>query len=214
MIPIGICSFLLLVFVFERFVSLRRGRIVPGPFVNRFLDQLQDGELTRESALELCDKNSSPVSRLFASGIRKWGKPSVEVEQAILDEGERIGNQLRKYLRLINGISTVSPLLGLLGTVLGMIQAFDAIALVDSSQDPKALIALGISQALLTTAAGMAVAIPALIAYLYIAGSVDRRIMEIDSLGMEVVGCISAEALAGSERKLNRTRKRNDRSAA
>ncbi len=214
MVPIGICSFLLCVFAFERLVNLRRGRIIPGPFVKRFLEQLADGELQRQSALELCEENASLISRVFSAGLRKWGKPSVEVEQAILDEGERVGNELRKYLRMINGISTVSPLLGLLGTVLGMIQAFDAIALVDPSQDPKTLVALGLSQALITTAAGMAVAIPALITYLFIAGIVDRRITEIDSLGMEVVSSISAEALAGGDRKATRVRRRDDRSAA
>ena len=214
MLPIAICSFLLFVFSFERLVNLRRGRIIPGPFVKRFLEQLADGELQRDSALELCEQNKSLISRVFSAGLRKWGKPSVEVEQAILDEGERVGNELRKHLRLINGISTVSPLLGLLGTVLGMIQAFDAIALVDPSHDPKSLIALGLSQALITTAAGMAVAIPALIVYLFIAGIADRRITEIDSLGMEVVGCISAEALAGADRKATRVRRRDERTAA
>lgn len=214
MFPIGVCSFLLLVFSFERLVNLRRGRIIPRPFVKRIVEQLADGELPRDRALELCEQNGSLIARVFAAGLRKWGKPSVEVEQAILDEGERVGNELRKYLRLINGISTVSPLLGLLGTVLGMIQAFDAIALVDPAQDPKALVALGLSEALITTAAGMAVAIPALIIYLFIAGVVDRRITEIDSLGVEVVNCISAEALAGGDRKAARARRREDRTAA
>jgi biopolymer transport protein ExbB len=89
--------------------------------------------------------------------------------------------------------------LGLLGTVLGMIHAFDSIAAVGASiTDPKAVIAIGISQALLTTAAGMTVAIPALIAYLFFSSRVDKHIMEIDSLGMKVVNLVSAEALAGT----------------
>jgi biopolymer transport protein ExbB len=204
MIPLGICSVVLLVFVFERAVNLRRGRIIPGPFAERFLDQLHEGELTRESALELCEDSGSPVARMFAAGVRKWGRPSVEVEQAILDAGERIGNDLRKHIRMMNGISTVTPLLGLLGTVFGMIQSFDAIAAVDSAMgDSKPAVAAGISQALITTAAGMSVAIPALIAYLYFVGRADQRIVELDALGMEVVHCVSAEALAGAamERK-------------
>jgi biopolymer transport protein ExbB len=199
MIPIGLCSIALMVFVFERAISLRKGRIIPRPFVERFLEQLQDGDLSRETALELCDENNSPVARMFAAGVRKWGRPSVEVEQAILDSGERICSELRKYVRMMNGISTVTPLLGLLGTVFGMIQAFDAIAAFDPAQgDSKPLVAAGISQALITTAAGLAVAIPALIAYLYFVGRVDRRIVELDELGMEVVHCVSAEALAGA----------------
>lgn len=218
MLPIGVCSFLLLVFVFERAISLRKGRIIPGPFVDRFLDQLQDGELTRESALKLCEENNSPVARIFAAGVRKWGRPSVEVEQAILDSGERVCSGLRKHVRMMNGISTITPLLGLLGTVLGMIQAFDAIAAFDpAGGDSKPMVAAGISVALITTAAGLSVAIPALIAYLYFVGRVDQRIVELDALGMEVVHAISAEALAsaaGERRNADRPRGGPNRNVA
>jgi biopolymer transport protein ExbB len=103
---------------------------------------------------------------------------------------------LKKYLRLINGIATVTPLLGLLGTVVGMILAFDAIGASTTNADPKLLIANGISQALLTTAAGMSVAIPALIAYIYFVGRVDRLIVEIDDLGQKVVSYIASDAVA------------------
>ena len=197
MIPIGVCSFILLVFIFERAISLRKSRIIPRPFVKRFLQQLEDGALDQEEALKQCNKNRSHVARVFAAGVIKWGKPSVEVEQALLDSGERVSNEMRKYLRLINGVATVTPLLGLLGTVLGMIHAFDAIASVDpNTTDPKLLIATGISQALLTTAAGMSVAIPAIIAYLYFVGRVDQRVIEIDQLSQRLVNEISAEAIA------------------
>ncbi|MCH2182355.1 MAG: MotA/TolQ/ExbB proton channel family protein [Mariniblastus sp.] len=195
MIPIAICSFILVVFAFERFISLRKGRILPGPFTRKFLQQLDEGALNRELAMELCDDNGSPVARVFKAGVEKWGRPSVEVEQAILDEGERQSNYLRRYLRLINCVATITPLLGLLGTVLGMIHAFDAISSVDSNLvDPKVMIATGISQALLTTAAGMSVAIPALIAYMFFSSRVDQRVTEIDSMGMKVVRVISAES--------------------
>ncbi len=196
MIPIGICSFILVVFVFERFISLRKGRIIPGPFSKRFLEQLRDGELNRDSAITICDRNGSPMAGVFKAGILKWGRPAVEVEQAVLDEGERTSNRLRKYLRMLNGVATICPLLGLLGTVLGMIQAFDSIANAASTvTDQRALTATGISQALITTAAGMGVAIPALIAYLYFSSRVEKHVMEIDSLGMKVVNQISAESL-------------------
>lgn len=200
MIPIGICSLILLVFVFERMIALRRGRIIPGAFSKRFIDQLREGELNREAAITLCNRNNSPLAEVFCAGVSKWGRPAVEVEQAILDAGERNSNRLRRYLRLINGIATVCPLLGLLGTVLGMIHAFDAIATVNPAMaDPKMLIATGISQALLTTAAGMTVAIPALIAYLFFSSRVDRHVMEIDALGQKVVNLVSAEAIEENE---------------
>jgi biopolymer transport protein ExbB len=196
MIPIGVCSFILFVFAFERTISLRKGRIIPGVFAKKFLEQIRDGQLTKDTAIERCESHSSTISDVFRAGVQKWGRPSVEVEQAILDSGERAATDLRKYLRLINGIATISPLLGLLGTVIGMIHAFDAIATVDPSQvDPKVMIATGISQALLTTAAGMTVAIPALIAYLYFSSRVDKRVIEIDALGQQLVELISAECL-------------------
>ena len=206
MIPIGVCSFILFVFVFERAISLRKSRIIPRPFVKRFLQQLEDGALDQEEALKQCRKNRSHVARVFAAGVIKWGKPSVEVEQALLDSGERVSNEMRKYLRLINGVATVTPLLGLLGTVLGMIHAFDAIASVDpNTTDPKLLIATGISQALLTTAAGMSVAIPAIIAHLYFVGRVDQRVIEIDQLSQRLVNEISAEAIANRATRASST---------
>jgi biopolymer transport protein ExbB len=193
MVPIGLCSFILFVFVFERAISLRRGRVIPGPFVRLFIQQLRERQLDRQSALELCQQNRSPVAEVFAAAMKKWGRPAVEVEQAIIDEGERVSNGLRRYLRLFNGIATLTPLLGLLGTVFGMISSFNAIATADAMGRPE-LLAGGISQALITTAAGLTVAIPALTAYLWFVGRVDRLIIDIDSLGQQVVECISADA--------------------
>jgi len=192
MVPIAICSFVLLIFVFERFISLRRGRVVPGPFVKRFLEQLKEGQLDREKALLLCDENRSPVAVVFAAAVKKWGRPSVEVEQAILDTGERVTNHLRKHLRLFNAIAQASPLLGSLGTVMGMIAAFNAIS-SSNAMGQRELLAGGIAQALLTTAAGMAVAIPALIAYVYFVGRVDQHVTEIDALGQRIVELISTD---------------------
>jgi len=212
MIPIGLCSFLLLVFVFERAISLRKGRVIPGPFVKRFIEQLQERELDRDEALELCEDNQSPVASVFAAAVKKWGRPAVEVEQAIIDSGERVTNELRRYLRLFSGISTISPLLGLLGTVLGMIRAFNASATADAMGRPE-LLAGGISQALLTTAAGLSVAIPAFIAYLFFVSRVDRLIIEIDSLGQQIVECISADALQQPKNNRKTTKSAKDRAA-
>jgi len=191
--PIGACSFILLVFVFERTIALRRGRVIPRPFVRRFLEQIREGQLDRTAAAELCAENGSPVAQVFAGAVHKWGRPSVEVEQAIIDAGERVTNGLRAYIRLFNGISTITPLLGLLGTVFGMIEAFNAIATADAMGRPE-LLAGGISKALLTTAAGLTVAIPALAAYLFFVGRVDKLVVEIDSLGQQLVALIAADA--------------------
>ena len=87
MIVLAGCSFMVITFVLERFVSLRRSRVIPKPFVTRFIDQLKSGELDREQSLKLCEENGSPVAQVFAGAVRKWGRPSVEVEQAAIDHG-------------------------------------------------------------------------------------------------------------------------------
>jgi biopolymer transport protein ExbB len=200
MYPIALSSFVLLVFVFERLVSLRRGRVIPGPFVKRFLEQLREGQLDREKAIKLCEQDKSPVAVVFAAAIKKWGRTSVEVEQAILDAGERVTNQLRRHLRLFNGISQVAPLLGLLGTVMGMIMSFNAIA-ASAADGQREMMAAGIAQALITTAAGMLVAIPALLAYLYFLSRVDHLITTIDGLGQQVVELIASDSAENRSRR-------------
>lgn len=200
MFPLGVCSFMLVAFVFERIISLRRRRIIPKPFVTRMLEQLKNGELDREKALELCAENGSPVAEVFAGALHKWGRPEVEVEQAIIDAGERVTNGLRRNLRVINGLATVSPLLGIMGTVTGMINAFNAIATSDALGRPE-LLASGISEALITTAAGLCIAIPALICHMYFASRVDRLIIEIDSLGQRVVTMISSEDIENLKKR-------------
>lgn len=194
MIPIALASFVLVLITFERLICLRRKRVVPRLFVERLLLQLREGALDRHEALERCELETSQIAQVFAAAIRKWGKPAVEVEQAVLDEGERIGNVLRRYLRVINGVATVSPLLGLLGTVWGMMESFNAIA-TSGAIGRAELLAGGISHAMITTAAGLFVAIPALTLYLYFAGQVDRLVMEIDHQGQELVNLISLEGL-------------------
>ncbi len=196
-VPFLLASVVALWFGIERFVVLRRSRVIPRPFVERFLQHLEQGKLDAESALALCEENQSPVAAVFAHGVRKWGKTSVEVEQAIIDGGERQVSQLRKHLRVLNGVATVTPLLGLLGTVIGMIQAFNDIAQAGAIGKAEQL-AVGIALALLTTAFGLAIAIPSLVVYMYLAGRVDSLVMEMDDLAQNVVHLISAEALAGA----------------
>ena len=190
--PLLLCSVVLLTFVFERLVSLRTGRVIPKAFVSRFLKHLQDGSLDRERALDICKDNASPVAEVFAGAARKWGRPSVEVEQGIIDAGERATNGLRRFLRIFSALAVVGPLLGLLGTVVGMIQAFNAVAMSDALGRPEAL-SQGISRALLNTAFGLVVAIPAQTAYYYFVSRVDRLIIVMDRLAQEVVNMISAE---------------------
>lgn len=193
--PFIACTLIAIWFTTERLVVLRRGRVIPKPFVQRFLKLLEEGELTRDEALEICLKNDSPIAHIFAHGVRKWDKPSVEVEQAIIDGGERQVSSLRSHLRVINGVATIAPMFGLLGTVWGMLESFSDVADAGTLGKTSQL-AAGIATALVTTAVGLVIAIPALISYMYLSGRVDALVMEMDELAQNVVHCISTEALA------------------
>ncbi|MFO0917307.1 MAG: MotA/TolQ/ExbB proton channel family protein [Planctomycetaceae bacterium] len=197
--PLGLTSIIALWVAIERLVVLRRGRVIPRHFVKRFFDLLEEGKLDPKSAMKLCEENGSPIAAVFAHGIRKWGKPSVEVEQAIIDGGERQVSQLRSYLRVLNGAATVGPLLGLLGTVWGMVESFNTIAL-KAAMGKSSELAAGIGLALLTTVVGLLIAIPALVMYMYLAGRVDALVMEMDSLAQELVDFISAEGIMEQQR--------------
>lgn len=194
MLPLLACSFTLLVFTFERAISLRGGRVIPRPFVKRFLHQLESNQLDKEQALLICEENNSPVSRIFAAAAKKWGRPAVEMEQSIMDAGERAANELRRFIRVFNGLATIGPLLGLLGTVFGIIRSFNDIA-SSNAMGRMEMLSRGISEALLTTAMGLSVAIPSVCVYMYFISAVDRLVMRFDALGQEVVGMISAEAI-------------------
>ncbi|MEO0530699.1 MAG: MotA/TolQ/ExbB proton channel family protein [Planctomycetota bacterium] len=202
--PIGMASVVMVLCVSERLMALRRRRVVPKRFIHCVLTQVEENAVDRAGALELCDENSSHISRVFEAGLRRWGRSQVEVEQAVLDEGERTAAELRKYLRVISGVGNICPLLGLLGTVWGMREAFDAIA-GESAMGKPELLASGISQALMSTAAGLGVAIPAMIAYLHLTGRIDSLIGQIDRHGQELVNLISAEGL--EERGASKSRR-------
>jgi biopolymer transport protein ExbB len=197
--PLALCSVIVVWFSIERLVLLRRGRVIPRPFVKRFIEHIEDGKVDAKGAMKLCEDDGSPMAMIFAHGLRKWGKPSVEVEQAVIDGGERQLSQLRRHLRVLNGAATVAPLLGLLGTVWGMIESFNNIAEKQAMGNTDEL-AAGIGLALLTTAAGLMIAIPALIMYMYLSGRVDGLVMDMDAHGQELVDLISAEGLAEQAR--------------
>lgn len=197
--PLGLTSIIVVWFTIERLVVLRYGRVIPRHFVNRFFEHIKEGNLDPKSAVRLCEENGSPIALVLASGVRKWGKSSVEVEQAIIDGGERQVSQLRKHIRVLNGAATVAPLLGLLGTVVGMIHSFNEIG-QKSAMGKSEQLATGIGLSLLTTAAGLAIAIPALVMYMFFSGRVDSLVIEMDGLAQKLVDYISAEALAEQAR--------------
>lgn len=193
-IPFAMASIVFLWFTVDRLVALRRGRVIPKPFVQRFIRLLEDGEMEQEEALQVCQQNQSPIANIFAHAVRKWGKPSVEVEQAIIDGGERQVADLRTNLRVLHGIHTITPMLGLLGTVWGMLDSFSQIAFAGAMGQTDQL-AQGIALALVTTVVGLVIAIPALVMHMYFSSKIDSLVMEMDDLSQRVVHCISAEGL-------------------
>jgi biopolymer transport protein ExbB len=195
LVPFILASVISVWFTIERVVVLRRSRVIPRSFVEPFLENLHKGKLDSVTAVSQCRKNDSPVASVFLHGVEKWGRPCVEVEQAVIDGGERQIGHLRRHLRVLNGVATVTPLLGLLGTVVGMIQAFNDIASAGAMGKADQL-AVGIAMALLTTAFGLAIAIPSLIMYMYLSGRVEALVMEMDELSQKVVRQVSAEGLA------------------
>jgi len=200
MIPLFGCSFALAVFGIERAVSLRTSRVVPKIFVERLIERLQARDITRGEALDVCDDNGSPAARVFASALRRWGKPAVEIEQAAIDACERELNHLRRYRRVFNGVATIGPLLGLLGTVFGLIRSFNDVASSGAMGRPD-LLARGFGEALITTAMGLLVAIPAMVLHWVFTSRVDRLAMRLDETCQFVIDEISDEAVGTAKRK-------------
>jgi len=199
MVPLGVCSLVVFALTLERLVALRRGRVIPRPFVRRFTESVEDGQLSYEEATGICEEFDCPVAEVFQAAVKRWGRPMLEIEQAVVDAGDRVSENLTKYLRVFQAISNVAPLIGLLGTVLGMIEAFETMS-SGAAVGPD-LLSSGISTALITTAGGLSVAIPAYLAYVYFSAVSDRYLHEIDRLCQRVIDCISAEGLEAAGRK-------------
>ncbi|QEG38691.1 MotA/TolQ/ExbB proton channel family protein [Roseimaritima ulvae] len=206
MIPLGVCSLIVLALSLERLIALRRSRVIPRPFVRRFTECVEDGQLSYDEAAQICDDFDCPVAEVFHAAVKRWGRPVIEIEQAVMDAGDRVTDSLRKFLRVFHAISNIAPLLGLLGTVLGMIQAFDTMASPESMGRPE-LLASGISVALVTTAGGLCVAIPAYLAYMYFTSKADKYLGDIDSLCQKVIDSISAEGLETSSPRSRKSRR-------
>jgi biopolymer transport protein ExbB len=198
MVPLGICSLVVFSLTLERLVALRRGRVIPRPFVRRFTECVEDGQLSFEEAQQICEEFNCPVAEVFQAAVKRWGRPMMEIEQAVIDAGDRVSDGLTRFLRVFHAISNVAPLIGLLGTVLGMIEAFETMS--GGGAVGANLLAAGISTALVTTAGGLFVAIPAYLAYMYFAAISDRYLNEIDRLCQRVIDSISAEGLESSNR--------------
>jgi biopolymer transport protein ExbB len=200
--PLLICSIVTLGFVMERLVGLRRERVIPREFVNRFLERLSSGKLDRERALEMCRAHDSPAARVFALVVNVWGQPGVAIRQVVSHDAAGEVVELKRNLRVLNAAATLGPLLGLLGTVVGIIQSFDALG---GRLGPARgeMLAHGISLALVATAIGLTIAVIAVACYYYFLNRVDLLVRELDDRTRQVIELVSSEAqrLSTSDRR-------------
>jgi biopolymer transport protein ExbB len=186
-----LCSIITITFALERLIVLRSSRVMPRTFVDRFMDRLRDGEMDRGKAREMCRDNGSPIARLFNTAVNYSGMAASEIRDAVAEAAQSEVYHLRRRVRALNGIATLAPLLGLFGTVMGMIEAFHALSLTTAGGKTEKL-AGGISLALVATASGLCIAIVAAASYYYLLGKVDRIVQEMDILCNEVIDNIAA----------------------
>ncbi|MBL9148209.1 MAG: MotA/TolQ/ExbB proton channel family protein [Phycisphaerae bacterium] len=198
MIPIAIVSLVGLAIVIERLVSLRRARVVPPDFVAGLRASLESGP---DAALERCRASSLPIARVAAAALERWDRPQEEVADAIAEAGVREAVGLRKNLRGLSVVVAVSPLLGLLGTIFGMIGAFRTVAASAEALGRTELLAAGIYEAMVTTAAGLVVAIPALLAYHWISAKADALSLAIDAACAELAKERAARTIRSTPRR-------------
>ena len=189
MIPIIFCSFFALAVFIERFLSLKRQKVIPADLFDEVKVHIQDNRAAE--ALEICGKNDSSLARIITAGIKNHGKPREAVKEAIEEAGRREVALLDKYTGIMGTIANITPLLGLLGTVSGMIKAFNVISAVGVGE--PAVLAGGISEALITTASGLTVAIPTFVGYKYILSRADSLVMEMEDYSIDVVELMKGE---------------------
>ena len=191
--PLVICSILTLGYVLERAVALRRDRVIPREFADRFLERLSGGKLDRERRLELCRAHDSPAARIFAMVVNAWGQPGATIRQILSYDAAGEVVELRRNLRVLSAMATLGPLLGLLGTVVGIIQSFDALGGRVGPARGEAL-AHGISLALVATAIGLAIAIISVAFYYVFLNRVDILVRELDDRARQVIELVSSES--------------------
>jgi len=185
MIPIGIASLVATAVIIERVVSLRRARVIPPALIGKLAELLKDETDGRATAQSYCRDNPSPMGHILSAAIRRFGEPEERLEKHIQEAGEREVFKLRKHLRLLSVVASISPLMGLLGTIFGMIKAFQTVAISGEALGKASLLAKGIYEAMITTAGGLLVAIPVLIAYHWISGRIEQLVGEMDLTTVE-----------------------------
>ncbi len=186
MAPIIVCSIAAMAIVAERLWSLQRERVVPEDLVVHVWQWASTDELTEERMQAL--REGSPLGRILASGLAGRDLDREIMKESIEEVGRHVVHDLERYLNALGTIAAITPLLGLLGTVIGMIDVF-AVITAQGVGEPRVL-AGGISEALITTAAGLTVAIPSLLFHRLLRGRVDELVVTMEQEALRMVGAL------------------------
>ncbi len=189
MLPLLLCSIISMAIIGERLWALRRTRICPPGLVNKIWEWSRQGKLDTHRIVGL--RSGSPLGRILASGLSSLDQTREVMKENIDDSGRHVVVELERFLNTLGTIASITPLIGLLGTVIGMIKVFTAITV--SGVGNAAALAGGISEALLTTAAGLSVAIPTLMFYRYLRGKVDRLVVDMEQEALKLVEMIHGD---------------------
>ncbi len=189
MVLILICSVVAVAICFERLYTLNPKKIAPPHLLATVWKQLKAGELNAERIKVL--RQSSPLGRILAAGLSNANQGRDVMKESLQEAASHVIHDLERYLNTLGTIAAVAPLLGLLGTVVGMIKVFAEI-MAQGTGNASAL-AGGISQALITTAAGLAVAIPALVMHRYFVGRIDGIVVELEQETIKLVDALHGE---------------------
>lgn len=188
--PIMACSVVVVAITIERFLVLRQARIDTRDFMDTMRTVLRQNRI--QEAVEICDETDGPIARIVRAGILKHRRSKDDIREAIEEAGHLEIPRLERYLSALATCAHIAPLLGLLGTVAGMIKAFAQIQYKKGQVNPADL-AEGISNALVTTAAGLTVAIPTLVAYNYFVSRVDNMILAMEVSSSELVELLTKD---------------------
>lgn len=183
MIPILLCSVAAVAFIAERFWSLQTNKITPPTLVAQVWQWYKADSLD-ENRIDALSSNS-PLGRILAAGLQNRAFPREVMKESIEDTGRQVVHELERFLNTLGTIAAITPLLGLLGTVIGMIKVFTAIT--QHGVGNPSILAGGISEALITTAAGLFVAIPTLIFYRYFRGKVEMLVLKMEEEALKMV---------------------------
>lgn len=192
MVPILLCSVLVIAITIERFWTLNPEKIAPRNQLSQVWSLIQNNQLDSEKLKEI--RKASPLGRILVAGLSNSRHGREVMKDSIEEAASQVIHELERFLTPLGVIANVAPLLGLLGTVFGMIQVFNSIMLQGTGN--ASLLAGGISQALITTAAGLSVAIPAMVSHRYFQRRMDTIVVTMEQEAVKLVDALHSDRAA------------------